>query len=694
MQHGYYCELGTDFLHCITAVSIIFGNFLSPAFDLPGGVHLLCAFMTPEELASLGPRKRGNSHSRNTQGQKMESDPSPSSPPVSEAPPHPQQAHGAKLVYGLSAVPECAEVQEVDVGSEDGQDSDQSWLVFHSLDAQPSLSVAAEDHRSEAPDAGVDVEESQSKLMGVPCSDSGAMDHHPQRDLSEGVAPELSEKVEANPESHNGGSQVEIASERTELIESVLNEKEGVISGHEKEVLDRKASENSPKDGEILNEAFNDSDAVDNKDRHSGDGSSAEDGGAEKAQRVTHTSGVKNATRDVPSSVKNSPVGVCSTEKDTETPGANSLNTPLLKNCLALSDPENRDTANSASNSVITPAGNPLETSSPEGCGELDAVDGEGRGAAASTTCREQSDEGASFSAGAGEERNADRGEADSQSPLLQSHGAAVVSSPCTDHDGNSHFVAAVSVTGSSHLAADGENCGLSPDKFASLQNSAVVSPDPTSLCSDSTAVFNDSTALSPDSTAVSPDSAAVSPDSAAVSPDSTAVSPDSAAVSPDSAAVSPDSAAVSPDSTAVSPDSTSVSPDTVNQLNTLSLHNTTSTFSSDDSVFLSQSLPSPPAQVVHFGSAPRAIEPQAQSTNPPSVPVEVGLQLDLVHSGASSVLTVSDDLLSPNKERLSFEAALLNNESSGSGGSGGGGGGGGGGAWNPAASQSQRLGK
>ena len=628
---------------------------MSPAFDLPGGVRLLCAFMTPEELASLGPRKRGSSHSRNTQGQKTESDPSPSSPPVSEAPPHPQQTHGAKLVYGLSAVPESAEVQEVDVGSEDGQDSDQSSLVFHSLDAQPSLSVAAEDHRSEAPDAGVDVEESQSKLMGVPCSDSGATDHHPQRDLSEGVAPELSEKVEANPESHNGGSQVEVASERTELIESVLNKKEGVISRHEKsEVLDRKASENSPKDGEILNEAFSDSDAVDNRDRHSGDCSSAEDGGAEKAQRVTHTSGVKNATRDVPSSVKNSPVGVCSMEKDTETPGANSLNTPLLENSLALSDPENRDTANSASNSVITPAGNPLETNSPEGCGEPDTVDGEGRGAAASTTCREQSDEGTSFSAGAGEERNADRGEADSQSPLLQSHGAAVVSSPCTDHDGNSHFVAAVSVTGSSHLAADGENCGLSPDKFASLQNSAVVYPDPTSLCSDSTAVFSDSTAVSPDSAAVSPDSAGVSPDSTSVAPDSTPVPPDSA----------------------------------VNQPNTLSLHNTTSTFSSDDSRFLSQSLPSPPAQVVHFGSAPRAMEPQAQSTNPPSVPVEVELQLDLVHSGASSVLTVSDDLLSPNKERFSFEAALLNNESSGSGGSGGGGGGG---AWNPAASQSQR---
>ena len=637
-------ELETDFLHCITAVSIIFGIFLSPAFDLPGGVRLLCAFMTPEELASLGPRKRGSSRSRNTQGQKTESNPSPSSPPVSEAPPHPQQTHGAKLVYGLSAVPESAEVQEVDVGSEDGQDSDQSWLVFHSLDSQPSLSVAAEDHRSEAPDAGVDVEESQSKLMGVPFSDSGATDHHPQRDLSEGFAPELSEKVEANPESHNGGSQVEVASERTELIESVLNEKEGVISRHEKsEVLDRKASENSPKDGEILNEAFNDSDAVDNKDRHSGDGSSAEDGGAEKAQRVTHTSGVKNATRDVPSSVKNSPVGVCSMEKDTETPGANSLNTPLLENSLALSDPENRNTADSASNSVITPAGNPLETSSPEGCGEPDTVDGEGRGAAASTTCREQLDEGASFSAGAGEERNADRGEADSQSPLLQSHGAAVVSSPCTDHDGNSHFVAAVSVTGSSHLAADGENCGLSPDNFASLQNSAVVSPDPTSLCSDSTAVFSDSAAVSPDSAAVSPDSISVAPDSA------------------------------------------------VNQPNTLSLHNTTSTFSSDDSVFLSQSHPSPPAQVVHFGSAPRAMEPQAQSTNPPSVPVEVELHMDLVHSEASSVLMVSDDLLSPNKERLSFEAALLNNESSGSGGSGGGGGGGGGGAWNPAASQSQR---
>ena len=655
---------------------------MSPAFDLPGGVRLLCAFMTPEELASLGPRKRDSSRSRNAQGQKTESDPSPSSPPVSEVPPHPQQTHGTKLASGLSAVPESAEVQEVDVGSEEDQDSDQSWLVLHSLDAEPSLSVAAEDHRSEAPDAGVDVEESQSKLMGVHCSDSGATDHHLQHDLSAGIAPssELSEKVEAKPENHKGGSQVEIASERTELIESVLSKKEGVISGHKKtDVLDKKASENSPKDVEILNEAFNDSDTVNNKDRHSGDGSSAEDGGAEKAQRVTHTSGIKNATRDVPSSVKNSPVGVCSTEKDPETRGTNSLNTPLLEISLALSDPGNRDTADCASNSVITPAGNPLETSCPEGCGEQDTVDGEGRGAAASTTCREQSDGGASFSAGAGEERDADRGEADLQSPLLQSHGAAVVSSPCTDHDENLHFVAAVSVTGSSHLAADGENSGLSPDDFASPQNSAVVSPDTTTLCSDSTAVFTDPTAVSTDPTAVSTDSTAVSPDSVAVSPDSTAVSPDPTAVSPDSTAVSSDKTAISLASA-------------VHQRNTLSLHNTTSTFSSDNSVVLSQSLPSPPAQVVHFGSAPRVIEPQAQGADPQSVPVEVELQLDLVHNGASSVLTVSDDLLSPNKERLSFQAALLNSESSGSSGGGGGGGGGGSSAWNPAASQPHRL--
>ncbi|KAK7505971.1 hypothetical protein BaRGS_00002693 [Batillaria attramentaria] len=71
---------------------------------------------------------------------------------------------------------------------------------------------------------------------------------------------------------------------------------------------------------------------------------------------------------------------------------------------------------------------------------------------------------------------------------------------------------------------------------------------------------------------------------------------------------------------------------------------------------------------VVHFGSRPSTLTGQeSEITAASSSEADVSL-LDDGRDGASSVLTISDDLLSPGKERLSFEAILQQaSESSGS---------------------------
>ena len=621
----------SDLFLCIVDVNIMFGFSLLPAFDLPGGVRLLCAFMTPEELSSLGPRKRANTHCRNTEGQRMESNPfSSSNTEVSESSPLPQQVQGAKSAYSLSAVLESAEIQEgVDGVGDDSQDKDQSEPVLRSLVTQPFLTAVVNEHRSDVDD-GMNVEESRSKLMCVsaaPCSNPCATDNNLQHDLSEGVArrSDLNEKVEADPENVHTGRQIESVSGQAALGEK----KESIFGLEETEGLDRKVPESSPKDVKILVEASSDGSAMDSKDRHSGDGSSAEDGGAE-TQRVTHDFSSKHSACDFSSFVENSPDftqskrsqencpqgcepaedAVCDAENNIETPWLGSLNTPVLEN-TSTHDPVNRVTANSSSDSVKPPVGCPPVTSSSEDCSQQEnAIGGEGGGVADDSRHGEQSDLGTGFSGHAGEEKDVDGGEAVSRNSFFQSGGSAVVSSPSPDNDGNSHYIA--TVTGS-ELAANGEDIGLSPDNLTTQRNLTADSPGDYLASSASKATQAD--------TLPSENALATLPSQDSLPGPQTLPSP--------------------------------LAP--------------TDHFDAVPRAMEQQTLPSPLAPTDPFDAVPRAME-QQESSGSPSVPVDVELQLDLMRSGASSALTVSDDLMSPNKERLSFETALLNSGSSSSG--------------------------
>ncbi|XP_070204639.1 serine-rich adhesin for platelets-like [Littorina saxatilis] len=544
---------------------------VKPAFELPGGVRLLSAFVTAEELSALGPRKRGKSGERRTHIQDTELKTSPSSsfsPSAPSSPPQQpqlqhqqqQQPQSARPSYGLSAVVESAEIRDEGEG-EEFQDSEAAESAFESLEPESGLPMT--DQPDERTNDGWVKEESQSAsetMTSVSDASNGGASDKPATKSDKIVTDTvLTEKIDTDPKNLSSDKQTDWQQERTET------------SIDETAVLHDKDEDGSCKDGDVKQ-----------KNRNSGDFSSAEDG-APDSERTGQISTDKRTDGDINSSPAVEPSG----DEDSYS----------QEGC------ENRESA-CASRSEVSQNLSDLESGK-------SSKEGEEANAAARTVTDNVS--AGRFGNPTDSVLDADGGEEASLRAHRRSASSEAGASRHSEDDGNSHLVA-------------DEDCA---DSYTSNRDSL------TETSSSSVVASHDDSLTSPGSVASSPTN--------------------------------------------------------------LPLDISPSTPTGDDDYLLpdfNQSLGSPQTQVVHFDSLTKSIElSQDDSVNQrtkeggnvhqgnadssarrqtseetSSVPLDRELQLDFIRSGASSVLTISDEMMSPNKERLNFETTLQNSGSSGSG--------------------------
>ena len=239
-------------------------------FDLPAGIRLLSAYLTPEELYCLGPKRQsaGQRKRDSITDTTSTSPPTPSSP-GSEALLFSRQAFPVKQTHSLSAVIESVEVWEGEEGfrDEESSDTDQSESAFHSLD--PPARITGERC------AAVGEEESQSGVHGeIDRRDTTA----PLPDIK--AQPDLLKSLPAHDYTTDSDC---CGADESGSMQTVVAEIHRAVSHSEGTAVPEGEKEGEDQRNEMTDEWCDDGDVTSHRRRRStGGGSCAEDGGAEE----------------------------------------------------------------------------------------------------------------------------------------------------------------------------------------------------------------------------------------------------------------------------------------------------------------------------------------------------------------------------------------------------------------------------